>query len=854
MPFRRRPTPAPLRLTSGHAGFCVAGYMHATGGDPGIAQELRTRIARDARLTREMGGDLLRIFWSVDSVIDGSPEECAIAVNTALRPELFHRSVFLHPLEHRVDQLDRANAALDQLLLAAGERPESSFRLDFTHLDAVFDGLDDANRDGGPPVGLMLALVSAPPRWIIEAPSDITLRRMERFYTWGSLWDRYIRFHAELYRRLVYRYAVQRSEPTLRALEVFNEPDYNWTPEEVKIEGASEVLVNPQGKYLTELRLTQIPLTDRGYQSFEAVPWGFAAQDANWTENDRLPIGVLDFDWGPKFDWYVMCAAQFQTHAARAIKSAARDHGVDVATVSGSVTHNNIDFLLRMYRGDRATFDHIDKIGLHPYHWRDNDVWDDAFVSDETISGWPRADPRAFAARFMKRFDFLEAFRGRSGDTRVDSELQAAFGDRPLWLTEFGIGSKVLTGFNTLAPELNRYVRPRSWVGASAGYDDVVWDDLWQAFLQQVDEPWMRRRGVECMLLYGLREFDTPGFDLHDEDRSNMAVLHEDGTPRLDAGLVRGISRLLGSMTGHTTPTLEPEAPAAGAPPELYRRSWRGVELSHTARQVTTMLSIEERQLLYWLTSDYYSGAGAIVDGGPFVGGSTIPLAEGLKASGHPGTIDVYDRFEVEPYMNDLYLNDDPRASSGSFLPVYESNIRDVADRVRIHAGDLMAQTWPGDPIELLFVDLAKTWELNDFIVANFFPSLIAGHSVVVQQDFVFAICPWVALTMEHLAEYFEPLAFAEYCSVVYLTHSEIPPDVEPVSSLSHERRLALMDSAIGRFRGYPHEVLRCAKAALLVDHGDREQADALLATVAQAQGAEHPAVQAALAQLGVQG
>ena len=31
---------------------------------------------------------------------------------------------------------------------------------------------------------------------------------------------------------------------TLRTLEIFNEPDYNWTPEEVKIEGAGEPFVN----------------------------------------------------------------------------------------------------------------------------------------------------------------------------------------------------------------------------------------------------------------------------------------------------------------------------------------------------------------------------------------------------------------------------------------------------------------------------------------------------------------------------------------------------------------------------------------------------------------------------------
>jgi hypothetical protein len=117
----------------------------------------------------------------------------------------------------------------------------------------------------------------------------------------------------------------------------------------------------------------------------------------------------------------------------------------------------------------------------------------------------------------------------------------------------------------------------------------------------------------------------------------------------------------------------------------------------------------------------------------------------------------------------------------------------------------------------------------------------------VIQQDFVFAMCPWVALTMEHLSDHVEPLGFAEYCSVVYLVHTEIPRDVEPVSRLTPEQQLTLMDSAIARFRGYPYEVLRCAKAALLGAHGDREQAAAVVAQVADGPGADHQAVRAAL-------
>ena len=635
---------------------------------------------------------------------------------------------------------------------------------------------------------------------------------------------------------------------TLRALEIFNEPDYNWTPEEMKIEGAGEQLVNPVGKYVTELLLGQVPITDQGIESFELGPWGLQTPDGAWTERNRPPVGVLRFDWGPKFDWYVMCAAQLQTHTARAIKEEASAHGAELITVSGSVTHNNLDYLVRLQRADRAAFEHIDRIGLHPYHWVNNDVWDDLFVRPQTPDGWALADPRTYAASYFKRFDFLSvcADGHTSGDPVVDAELDELLDGRALWITEFGIGTKILQGVNADDPDRNRFIRPRRLVGACAGYDDVVWEDLWAAFVDQVDARWLRDHAVDCFVLYGPCELDDPGLDLHDDDRTNLSLFMGDGAPRLDPAVLNQIGALIEDVTGRVRTPI-PSSPAVA--PELYRRPWRAQPLSDSARQVKTMLSIDERQLLQWLTAHYYSGQGAIVDGGPFVGGSTVALAEGLLSAGRSDAIDVYDRFEVEPYMSEMYFQHDGLVGGDSFLPVFERNTAHVAELLSVHAGDLLGASWRGDPIELLFVDCSKTWELNDFIVAEFFPSLIPNRAVVIQQDFVFALCPWVALTMEYLADHFEPVGFVEQCSVVYATRSAPPADVAPVSGLPHDRQMELMDAAIRRFRGYPRDVLECAKALLLAYQGDAEQADAIVARVAEC-GSGHFAAQAALEQV----
>ncbi len=308
-----------------------------------------------------------------------------------------------------------------------------------------------------------------------------------------------------------------------------------------------------------------------------------------------------------------------------------------------------------------------------------------------------------------------------------------------------------------------------------------------------------------------------------------------------------GIHRLFADMSDAGTPDRPLSEPAA--PPELYRRSWRSTGLSQEAANVMTMLSIEERQLLHWLTAHYYTGRGAVVDGGCFVGGSTVPLAEGLRAAGRAGPIDVYDLFEVEPYMVDMYFHQSGLRAGDSFRPLFEKNTAHVSDLLRLHAGDLAEQRWSGGPIEILFIDFAKSWSLNDFIVQSFFPCLIPHRSVVVQQDFVFALCPWVALTMEALADYFEPVAFAEYCSVVYFVKRELPADIPPISSLPGATQLELIDRAIERFRGYPREVLECAKAVLLIWQGHGAEADDIVARLAAADG-HHPAVSAAIDQV----
>ena len=135
--------------------------------------------------------------------------------------------------------------------------------------------------------------------------------------------------------------------------------------------------------------------------------------------------------------------------------------------------------------------------------------------------------------------------------------------------------------------------------------------------------------------------------------------------------------------------------------------------------------------------------------------------------------------------------------------PIFDWQTREVASLLEVHEGDVRNCTWPAEvAIDVLFIDLAKTWSINDVIVREFFPALVPGRSIVIQQDYVHPTCPWLAVTMEHYADCFEPVAYVPYNSMVYRVTAPLDRDrlaAAPVSGLSPAERLVLMDRALAR-------------------------------------------------------
>ena len=179
-----------------------------------------------------------------------------------------------------------------------------------------------------------------------------------------------------------------------------------------------------------------------------------------------------------------------------------------------------------------------------------------------------------------------------------------------------------------------------------------------------------------------------------------------------------------------------------------------------------SMLSLYERSYLRNYAENNYSGSGEIVDIGCWLGSSTIPLAIGLQQNSaiaiKENRIHAYDIFIWQSsYMERSLIGTPLRGKytdGDSFVEAFRERIAPWNPLIRVYPGDLEQIGWNQDPIEFLFIDAMKSWNLANSILKNFFPSLIPGLSLVVHQDFAHFYGVWIHLIMYRLREYLVPI------------------------------------------------------------------------------------------------
>ncbi|WP_295524632.1 hypothetical protein [Novosphingobium sp. Chol11] len=208
--------------------------------------------------------------------------------------------------------------------------------------------------------------------------------------------------------------------------------------------------------------------------------------------------------------------------------------------------------------------------------------------------------------------------------------------------------------------------------------------------------------------------------------------------------------------------------------------------ISKTAIKVPSMMSLLEKRVLFTLARERYTGEGVIIDAGIFLGASTVCFGDGIRLNPLAKKIGKrwekpiisFERAIINPGMPGFFKRNsvEGMAEPGeSFASALEANIEPVADLVDLRLGDIL-ETGQGisSPIEILFLDVLKMPEISRFVARNYFPQLIPGVSIVVQQDYFYERLPFIKTDQEFFAEYFTFIG--EVCSTaLFLCTKAIP-------------------------------------------------------------------------------
>ena len=205
------------------------------------------------------------------------------------------------------------------------------------------------------------------------------------------------------------------------------------------------------------------------------------------------------------------------------------------------------------------------------------------------------------------------------------------------------------------------------------------------------------------------------------------------------------------------------------------------------ALAVPSMMSVAERRFLYGLASKYYAGAGVIVDAGIFLGASTTCFGEGLRQSPYLESaiaswqrpIVSFERGIVTPTMPAFFKRnflDIDLKPGNSFAELVRTNIQPVARLVDLRIGDIQETGKIEQPIEILFLDVLKLPAINKFVVENYYPQLIPGQSIVIQQDYFYDLLPYIKTYQEYFADYFTYLGEIG-STAAFLCTATIPPE-----------------------------------------------------------------------------
>lgn len=285
------------------------------------------------------------------------------------------------------------------------------------------------------------------------------------------------------------------------------------------------------------------------------------------------------------------------------------------------------------------------------------------------------------------------------------------------------------------------------------------------------------------------------------------------------------------------------------------RAPWLKLDFDRPA-QIPTMITREEARYLRWLTRTLWDDSGHVVEMGPWLGGSTYCLASGM--ADHVGEkrhrLHVFDSFEWREFMASrapLQL-----AVGASFEPHFRANLQSFGDLVESHravlpdelldtdpslsgyrnaAAEQPRLSWSGAPVQLLFIDGAKSWTGMLHLLRETAPGWLPGKTLVICQDYKHWGCYWVTAITELLSHRLRLLHVIPRNTVAFVVESCPTPEelaaLPDFTELRLDATLELLESAAARLDDVGDRagagIVRLGKVPLLVHRGESARAEA---------------------------
>ena len=240
---------------------------------------------------------------------------------------------------------------------------------------------------------------------------------------------------------------------------------------------------------------------------------------------------------------------------------------------------------------------------------------------------------------------------------------------------------------------------------------------------------------------------------------------------------------------------------------DVFRNEpWQSIDAPEL-HNIEAYTFLEERQLCAWLAQEIYTGKGEIVDAGAFFGGSALSFAVGLARNQRladddkVGRVHSFDKFEWDPWIKQEFRPENV-AFGSSFANRYHDTVKPYDAMVTVYPGDICQRRWRSGPIEILFIDCAKTFAANAAVMRLFFPHL-SPESIIIQQDYaVLSRLIWIHAAMEYLWDFFDDHGCTKFGgSTLFSVKKAIAAeDVEDCIQAIRTNCLALAQSAAERF------------------------------------------------------